>query len=129
MNHRWLNKIYAKLNGYFWIPCPVCGQYFGGHEWDDENTIYEGNRGTGICRDCRDYGGETRMFETEINRLNKVIQELCPHKQVYKGERIYTLGYPFPLNYYCLLCRKSFEDVPKGSKLVKFECEWREVKE
>ena len=29
---RLLNKIYAKIFGYFWLPCPVCGRMFGGHE-------------------------------------------------------------------------------------------------
>ena len=29
---RTLNRIYAWLFGYFWLPCPVCGQMFGGHE-------------------------------------------------------------------------------------------------
>jgi hypothetical protein len=30
---RWLHRVYALLNGYFWLPCPVCGRKFGGHEW------------------------------------------------------------------------------------------------
>ena len=29
---RWLNRVYAGALGYFWIPCPICGQMFGGHE-------------------------------------------------------------------------------------------------
>lgn len=29
---RFMNMVYAKVFGYFWIPCPVCGKYFGGHE-------------------------------------------------------------------------------------------------
>lgn len=29
---RWLHKLYAKMFGYFWLPCPVCGKPFGGHE-------------------------------------------------------------------------------------------------
>lgn len=29
---RLLHKIYANLFGYFWHPCPVCKEYFGGHE-------------------------------------------------------------------------------------------------
>lgn len=26
------HKIYARMFGYFWLPCPVCGKHFGGHE-------------------------------------------------------------------------------------------------
>lgn len=29
---RFLNHAYAELHGYFWKPCPACGEYFGGHE-------------------------------------------------------------------------------------------------
>jgi hypothetical protein len=32
---RWLQRMYARLNGYFWLPCPYCGQEFGGHEVTD----------------------------------------------------------------------------------------------
>lgn len=29
---RFLHRLYAFFFGYFWLPCPVCGKYFGGHE-------------------------------------------------------------------------------------------------
>jgi hypothetical protein len=29
---RLLHKLYAKALGYFWLPCPVCGKEYGGHE-------------------------------------------------------------------------------------------------
>ena len=29
---RLLDNLYANLMGYFWLPCPVCGIEFGGHE-------------------------------------------------------------------------------------------------
>lgn len=37
---RKLNELYAKVAGYFWMPCPLCGKMFGGHEtggtlWDN----------------------------------------------------------------------------------------------
>lgn len=27
-----MHKCWAKLNGYFWLPCAVCGRMFGGHQ-------------------------------------------------------------------------------------------------
>lgn len=33
MISRRLHQLYASLMGYFWLPCPVCGRCFGGHEW------------------------------------------------------------------------------------------------
>jgi hypothetical protein len=32
LRFRRLNRIYAFLFGYFWLPCPACGEMFGGHE-------------------------------------------------------------------------------------------------
>jgi hypothetical protein len=29
---RRLNQVYAFLASYFWLPCPICGEMFGGHE-------------------------------------------------------------------------------------------------
>lgn len=29
---RWINYLYANLNGYFWFSCYKCGQKYGGHE-------------------------------------------------------------------------------------------------
>ena len=31
MNRLW-NCVYAHLHCYFWLPCPNCGRYYGGHE-------------------------------------------------------------------------------------------------
>lgn len=40
MNLRWFHKFYAKTFGYFWLPCPICGEYFGGHEILDKKTAH-----------------------------------------------------------------------------------------
>lgn len=32
---RWLHHVYAVLVGFFWLPCPLCGRPFGGHESGD----------------------------------------------------------------------------------------------
>lgn len=56
MKHRGLNKLFARLRGHFWIPCPACGREFGGHEHEgDYLVITEPNgvvRRKAICRDC-----------------------------------------------------------------------------
>jgi hypothetical protein len=60
MRFRTLNRLYARLFGYFWLPCPLCGQMSGGHEWRDlggkPSAIPdpEGGHGSfkGICPDC-----------------------------------------------------------------------------
>lgn len=33
----------ALLSGYFWLPCPRCGQMFGGHQVSERNgrVIYD----------------------------------------------------------------------------------------
>lgn len=51
---RWAHKLYANFFGYFWLPCPICGEMFGGHEWRDPNAVLwksEGG-GEGVCQKC-----------------------------------------------------------------------------
>lgn len=48
---RLLNRAYAFVFGYFWLPCPLCGFYYGGHEWEMGSWVvlrwYE--PGHGVC--------------------------------------------------------------------------------
>lgn len=63
---QWMRHIWAEVGGYFWLPCPICGQMFGGFEaagtWHDGpgEEVYneEGrwiggwNTGVGVCPSC-----------------------------------------------------------------------------
>jgi hypothetical protein len=60
---RWMHHAYAKLAGYFWLRCPLCGQFCGGHEWRDiggkPSSIANPEGGTGfigICPACTRQG-------------------------------------------------------------------------
>lgn len=65
---RWYHKMYARFNGYFWLPCPICGKEFGGHEWRDldglPSVISDGapGRGRGICPTCTRAGLGHRIW-------------------------------------------------------------------
>lgn len=64
MEKRLNNWFYAKTHGYFWLPCPICGNNFGGHEWKSGNDLMIGlGKGKGVCPDC---GEKAR----EINKKN-----------------------------------------------------------
>jgi hypothetical protein len=59
---RTLHRFYAWAFRYFWVPCPICGRHFGGHEWDwgnrDKPSVIpkpEGG-GTAICPACTSAG-------------------------------------------------------------------------
>jgi len=49
---RWLNFLYAHLNSYFWLPCGVCGEYFGGHEKRGKGIKLNEYTTQGTCRHC-----------------------------------------------------------------------------
>ena len=64
---RFIQWIYAFIHGYFWLPCPICGESFGGHEW--AHDIYTGggaihpnmpSGGTGVCPDCVEKAKKTK---------------------------------------------------------------------
>jgi hypothetical protein len=49
---RWVHRLYAHFFGYFWLPCPICGRPFGGHE-KGETLYFNATTGQGTCRACR----------------------------------------------------------------------------
>ncbi len=52
---RIFQQMYAFLHSYFWLPCPLCGQHFGGHEWLNEDNsciLSSWDAGQGVCPDC-----------------------------------------------------------------------------
>jgi hypothetical protein len=63
--HAW----YAKSAGYFWLPCPLCCEEFGGHEWLPSTPEFEAtipdpdepklSTGSGICPACTRAGRGT----------------------------------------------------------------------
>ena len=53
---RFLRRWYAGLAGYFWIPCPVCGEMFSGHEMGDVSIPIGDNKTKIACR-RHVYGG------------------------------------------------------------------------
>jgi len=67
MKMRWLNKLYALFCGYFWLPCPLCGSYFGGHEATGKGIMISWDRSEGICPDCID---ETKKYNEEWMKNN-----------------------------------------------------------
>ncbi len=58
--HRW----YANRRGMFWLPCPLCGVEFGGHEWRSvggrlasvPDPTGPRNMSVGICPRCTKAG-------------------------------------------------------------------------
>jgi len=41
------------MGGYYWLPCPLCGEMFGGHE--KHGVLYYGvGGGETVCIDCAD---------------------------------------------------------------------------
>jgi hypothetical protein len=50
---RLIEQIKAFSLGYFWLPCPICGEFFGGHE--PMGSWYQGKgRGVCVCINCAD---------------------------------------------------------------------------
>lgn len=69
MRFRTWNHFRAALLGYFWAPCTLCGQMYGGHEWrdyDGKSSSIETDRpgiSQGICPDCTRAGRGTWFWQ------------------------------------------------------------------
>ncbi len=65
---------YARRHGYFWLPCPLCDEPFGGHEWNDGYgtipDLKKSGRGEGVCPTC------TKRFKEELGQLWEAIQSI-----------------------------------------------------
>ena len=64
---RLFHKLWAKLGGYFWLPCPLCGRMFGGHEASIEGWIREGKM---VCRKCKYTVNEQNKKDFEEGKIN-----------------------------------------------------------
>lgn len=76
------NHLYAKIFGYVWLRCPICGEMFGGHEWKIGNyliTSYTGS-GKGVCQNC---GAEARRRNQE--RLFALEKQRCTTGKPWTG--------------------------------------------
>lgn len=71
----------ALFGGYFWLPCPVCGTEFGGHEWKDRDgkpssipdpdyPVGTGH-GRGICPACTIEGRGWRPLYTYLEETHE----------------------------------------------------------
>ncbi len=63
---RFLHKVYAHVNGYFWLPCPICGRMFGGHEKKGDLMI-DWSRGKAVCSNCIDRANERNRIWMEAH--------------------------------------------------------------
>ena len=74
---RIFQQLYAWFFGYFWLPCPICKEYFGGHELGATlmTTWYEGS---GVCIDC------VKKAE-KINKVN--IEKWKPEMSAYYSKQ------------------------------------------
>ncbi len=83
---RWFRKLRADLFGYFWLPCPICHEHFGGFETGGtlNDPGHDGQEGTGriICRkpSCAEEA-ERRNFITRAATLKD------PHYLVLRNKR------------------------------------------
>jgi hypothetical protein len=80
----------AELNGYFWIPCPVCGENFAGYEWmSDPADVFERSvpvpdepgHSRGICPVCvvegfgYPYDVRQEIWLAELERAAQVLKD------------------------------------------------------
>ena len=71
-SRRW-HRLRALCLGYFWITCPLCGNHFGGHEWQiDEPDGLPGTNAAGraICPPCTRAG--RGRYTRRVRRRSRV---------------------------------------------------------
>lgn len=91
-NRIW-NRLRALWGGFFWLPCPICGKNFGGHEWAAtlKDTAF---RGRGVCPQCVDecnrrnearkeeFAAQERWWYGVLNEVSKSMREGSSEGQI-----------------------------------------------
>ena len=64
---RFLHKLYANMFGYFWLPCSLCGEMYGGHEKGKGSIMLSWNDGKSCCPNCKE---EAKQYNEEWMQAN-----------------------------------------------------------
>lgn len=108
--HRTRRMLAASLRGYFWMPCPLCGEEFGGHEWVGRISLPAEGQGMtqGICPACElDLGLQAlAMCERDGHQPMSVLSEASATSQ---GGGSFEISMSVdlnttPLRVYCQAC-------------------------
>ena len=64
---RFLHRAYARLLRYYWLPCPVCGRMFGGHEKHGGFLLRTHTESSTTCSQCPGFcvGKDDRFVQLE----------------------------------------------------------------
>lgn len=63
-------RLYAATHAYYWVACPICHRYYGGHE--ASGSWYQGRgRGQSVCINCKEPADE--MSRIVLERESKEV--------------------------------------------------------
>lgn len=84
-------EVYARRYGYYWLPCDLCGECFGGHEASGSLPISE-EQLRHICPSCtaerqvaaerrlREVGASTRLITSRWGRVGPAVEHAIPDR-------------------------------------------------
>jgi len=64
MLNKFYNRIYAWLFGYYWEPCPLCGEYMGGHEEKGKAVVWTDETKTSGMMTCKKHRYEESIIKS-----------------------------------------------------------------
>ena len=67
-----VHRLYARLFGYFWAPCPLCGKHFGGHQWKDRRGMTASIRVLGRAMVTTENGALVQQLSAPM------LKAICP---------------------------------------------------
>ncbi len=123
-------KVYAKSHGYFWLPCPLCGMEFGGHEWGDiggkSSTIWSGKgKATGICPQCTRDGKGNSPGDTIITPVEPDgIQCGCGDKATYVAVAGCFEADHLTTQYFCSSHAHTVSEAYRLGRMYCSPCHW-----
>ncbi len=65
-----LRKLRANLFGYFWMPCPICNEYFAGFEIGNGHVVMEDGTKKVCCKKCDFTAGQIDGIKNKYPLIN-----------------------------------------------------------
>lgn len=85
----------AKIFGYFWLPCPICGEFFGGFETGNGHVTLPDGANKVCCKKCDYEAGKIAILnDTDPFLTPKASRHLRKEHIVRLKTGTYEVHYP-----------------------------------
>ena len=77
-------RLYAFLYGYFWLPCDLCGEKYGGHEKGQGYLQTSWSVGRSTCPNCKERASQMNRDNDYFKPDYMLVHEDGTHEPIWE---------------------------------------------